>query len=127
MAFKNSAYYQNYLLQLSDSKTKQKASPVEVLNELMQTGDKALPAMERAKKIFELSKMMDDLTNVDEIIEFGAVNVLPNWLNDDNSQFRKYTASVLAGCAASVKGQLAILNTANVLEGKIIKILDVCV
>ena len=108
--FKTTPYYENYLKKMKD--VPEVASVSDILEELKK--GEQLPILERVKKIFELSKMTGDLSIVDEVCNLNGVEIISKFLVDENSQYRKYSASVLAQLACSVKGQLAILS-GNVL------------
>lgn len=126
LSFKQTEYYQNYLQQQTELKSKGQVqkSAVELLDELSNDNSK-MAVLDRNKKIFELYKRMDDLTAIDDVCEHNGVQKASQWLADDNSQFRKYAASVMAQLASSVKGQLAILNSGDVLEQKLVNLLGV--
>jgi hypothetical protein len=108
--FKSTPYYENYLKKMED--VPENESVADILQELKK--GEQLPILERVKKIFELSKMTGDLSIVDEVCNLNGVEIISQFLLDENSQYRKYSASVLAQLACSVKGQLAIL-AGNVL------------
>lgn len=119
-AFKSTPYFSNYLQSKSTTTETEKISAIDILHELQ---DEDMAVLDRVKKIFSLSKMMEDLSTVDEVCEQNGVEIVSWWLTDSNSQFRKYAASVIASLASSIKGQLAILQ-AGVLQDKIVMLLE---
>lgn len=117
-AFKSTPYYDDYLK--NQNKEVKKVSVSDILEELKK--GEQLPILDRVKKIFELKTITEDLSNIDEVCNLNGVEIVSKFLGDTNSQYRKYSASVLAQLASSVKGQLAILS-GDILPN-IIKLLD---
>eukprot|EP00300_Choanocystis_sp_HF-7_P001413 c1113_g1_i1.p1 GENE.c1113_g1_i1~~c1113_g1_i1.p1 ORF type:complete len:423 (-),score=14.60 c1113_g1_i1:19-1263(-) len=78
--------------------------------------------LEKTKMYFELDKNLENLTAVDEVRDADGVSVVAKSLSENSAQVRKYTASILAQLAISVKGQMAILDSA--ILGRVIEMLD---
>jgi len=112
--FKGTAAYQQYIKQLKENKLPKKGNTVQEILEDLKRGEQ-LQILERVKKIFELSKMTTDLSTIDEVINLNGVAIVAEFLLDENSQYRKYSAACLAQLASSVKGQLAILEYQDIL------------
>lgn len=117
-SFKTTPYYDDYIK--NQKKEVKKVSISDILEDLKK--GEQIPILDRVKKIYELKTITEDLSTIDEVCNLNGVEIVSQFLSDTNSQYRKYSASVLAQLASSVKGQLAILS-GDILPN-IIKLLD---
>jgi hypothetical protein len=102
--------FQEYQKMPVEVGTAEKKSAVELVRKLRDSQQEQ-EILDRVRTVFELSKLLDeDVSQVDDLLsnDSSIVVVVTQWLKDDNSQFRKYSASIMASFASCMRGLLAI-------------------
>lgn len=118
---KKTTAFKQWDIEFSKQSTLTVLSPSELMFEIEESDD--LPLLDRIKKIFELSKQLTTLPQIEDICANGGIEIVTSWLHDSNSQVRKYSAQILSQLLLSVNGQKSLLEDENGLNS-IISLMD---